>query len=260
MFDSHCHLDDEAYDGDREAVVARAKAAGVTGIVVPGFEPDEWPRLPGTCALDPMIGCGVGLHPWYVHTLSDAQREAALARLPELARAYRVVAIGECGLDAAKAKRDGAPLSLQRHVLEAHLELAWRLELPIILHCVGAHGALLDLLEARGPLPAGGVMHSYSGSAELVPRYARLGLFFGFAGIVTRPNASRPKRALAAVPLDRLLFESDGPDQAPAQASTRRSEPAHIPHVLAAACAVRSETADELRLVTALNARKLFRM
>jgi TatD DNase family protein len=258
MIDSHCHLDDEAYDADRPEVIARAKQAGVTAIVIPGFSLDEWPRLPEVCALDPMLHCAVGLHPWYLHTLGQQQLAQALEELPALARTYGAVAIGECGLDGLKAKRDGAPLDLQVRVLEAHLEAAFRLELPVILHCVQAHQVMLELLERRGPLPAGGVMHSYSGSAELVPRYARLGLYFSFAGIVTHDNAKRPRRALAAVPAARLLVESDGPDQAPRAAPTRRSEPAYLGQVLDAAASVRTETRAELAALTRDNARKLF--
>jgi TatD DNase family protein len=223
MIDSHCHLDDEAYDADRLEVIARARSAGVTGIVIPGFERDEWERLPGVCALDPMLHCAVGLHPWYLHLLDEAELACAIAELPVRAEAYGAIAIGECGLDGLKAKRDGAPLSVQVRVLEAHLEVARRLALPVILHCVHAHQGMLELLERGGPLAAGGVLHSYSGSAELVPRYARLNLYFSFAGILTRDNAKRPRRALEAVPRERLLLESDGPDQAPQGASTRRS-------------------------------------
>jgi TatD DNase family protein len=258
MFDSHCHLDDEAYDADRREVIARARAAGVQGIIVPGFEPDEWPRLAPTCALDPMIRCAVGLHPWYVHTLDEARLAQALEELPSWLQTSGAVAVGECGLDGGKAKGDGAPLFLQKRVLEVHLDAAERMNLPVILHCFDAHAAMLELLESRARLPRGGVMHSYSGSAELVTRYARLGMRFSFAGILTRENAKRPRRALCAVPLELLLLESDGPDQAASGLPTRRSEPAHLPLVLAAAARARAEPASVLERALVDNARKLF--
>src|SRR5688572_26515626 len=103
MFDSHCHLDAEEYDLDREAVLARAKQSGVQGIMVPGYEPSEWPRLAEL--QDPIVCCGVGLHPWYVHELEPEAREEALADLPRRARVLKARAIGECGLDGPKAKR-----------------------------------------------------------------------------------------------------------------------------------------------------------
>jgi TatD DNase family protein len=258
MFDSHCHLDDDAYDQDRQQVIARARQAGVLGILVPGYEPKEWPLLGEFCRQAPGLACGVGLHPWYVHTLTDSELERALADLSAQTRLQQAVAVGECGLDGHKARHGGAPMVLQQRVLERHLDVADELSLPVILHCVDAHGALVELLERRGPLKRGGVMHSYSGPAELVPRYARLGLYFGFAGIVTRDNAKRPRRALISVPLERLLVESDGPDQVAAGVEGRRSEPAHIVRVLESCASLRPETLTELARATAENARILF--
>ena len=258
VFDSHCHLDASEYDADREAVIARARAAGVTGILVPGFAPDEWGGLRALCALDPLLCCAVGLHPWYVHELSTDTRAQALASLADRIRESGAVAVGECGLDAPKAKHGGASMALQEEVLEPHLDVARALRLPVILHCVGAHARLLELLSRHGPLSAGGVMHSYSGSAELVPQYQALGLSFSFAGIVTRANARRPREALRAVPLPLLLVESDGPDQAAQDVLPRRSEPAHVALVLAAAAQIRDQPRELLAETTGENARRLF--
>jgi TatD DNase family protein len=273
MFDSHCHLDAAEYDPDRDAVIARARSSGVSGIMVPGYEPDEWPGLAQLCAGEPMLCCAVGLHPWYVHRLDQPGRKAALERLPDVARQLRARAIGECGLDASMAKRGGADMQTQERVLDAQLEVARQLALPVILHCVAAHALLLGVLKRHGNLPAGGVLHSYSGSRELIRDYLRFGLCFGFAGIVTRDNARRPREALGAVPLERLLVESDGPDQpaqgvsaAPSRASApgasepskARSEPAHVVLVLAAAAQIRGQSRELLAQATQDNARRLF--
>lgn len=257
MFDSHCHLDASEYDLDRNDVLERARASGMRGIFVPGFEPQEWRTLPAFCAQDSLLCFGLGLHPWYVKTLAPAELEAALEELPTLVRTTRCAAIGECGLDALHAKRNGAPMELQQRVLDAHLTLAHETRLPIVLHCVGAHALLLSMLEAHGVLPGGGVMHSYSGPAELVPRYAKLGLSFSFAGIVARPEAQRPRRALAAVPTDRLLVESDGPDQA-IRALGTRSEPSHVRRVLEVAAELRATAYEQLARETTGNALRLF--
>ena len=256
MFDSHCHLDAEEYDADRSQVLARARASGVTGIMVPGYLPDEWPGLKALCALDPMLCCGVGLHPWYVHELAEPER--ALAALPEVVCEVGALAIGECGLDVPMAKRGGAPVEQQERVLAQQLVVARELGLPPILHCLGAHERLLGLLKKLGPLPAGGVMHSYSGSRELVPQYLALGLSFSFAGILTRDNARRPREAMQAVPLERLLVESDGPDQAAEDVAPGRSEPAHVALVVAAMARHRQESVELLARVTGDNARQLF--
>ncbi len=261
MFDSHCHLDASEYDGDRSQVLARAHEAGLRGILVPGYEPSEWRKLSQFCAQDRLLTFGLGLHPWYLRELSESALCSALEELPTLVTQLRgagCVAIGECGLDALHARRGGAAMVTQFRVLNAHLDLARETGLPPLLHCVGAHGAMLEVLEARGILVQGGVMHSYSGSAELVPRYAKLGLSFSFAGIVTRPEAKRPHRALCAVPRDRLLVESDGPDQASRASGSTRSEPAHIRHVLEAAAAIRGEPYADLVRDTTDNALRLF--
>jgi len=258
MFDSHCHLDASEYDLDRREVIERARGAGVRGIFVPGYEPAEWRTLPTFCAQDSLLCFGLGLHPWYLSELSPAEIAHALHELPELVARTGCVAIGECGLDAIREKRGGASMAIQREVLSAHVRLAQTAHLPIVLHCVGAHALLLALLEAHGPLPRGGIMHSYSGPAELVPRYAALGLSFSFAGVVARPEARRPRRALQAVPLDRLLAESDGPDQALRDLGTTRSEPCHVRHVLEAAAALRTEPYEALVRETTDNALAIF--
>jgi TatD DNase family protein len=258
MFDSHCHLDASEYDADRSDVLARARAAGVTGILIPGYEPEEWRTLAALCATDSMLCCGVGLHPWYVRELDDAQLGQALDSLPDVLREQRAVAVGECGLDMLHAKRESSPIERQEQVLARHLTVARELGLPLILHCVKAHERMLTILEKHGPFAAGGVMHSYSGPEDLVPRYAKLGLSFSFAGVVTREEARRPRMALAAVPLERLLVESDGPDQAPRGAESTRSEPRDIVRMLEVASELRSVPLSELARATGDNARALF--
>lgn len=258
MFDSHCHLDASEYDVDRSQVIERAKTKGVVGILVPGWRPNEWSALRELCALDPILCCGVGIHPWYVHELEPTAREQALHEMADRASQLGAVAIGECGLDAPFVKRGGASLETQERVLEAHLELAKARRLPLILHCQNAHDRLLRILKRHGPLPAGGVMHSYSGGRELVSEYVKLGMYLSFAGIVTRENARRPREALAAVPLERLLVESDGPDQAAQDVEPRRSEPAHVELVLKAAALLRGESQQQLARITTENAHRLF--
>ncbi|MDB4975396.1 MAG: TatD-related deoxyribonuclease [Myxococcaceae bacterium] len=259
MFDSHCHLDAEEYDGDRDEVLARARVAGVTGIMVPGYEPDEWQRLLGLCALDPRIVCAVGLHPLYLHELTATARSAALCQLGDWLEKTSARAVGEFGLDALVTKRGGLDLDAQAEVARAHLKLARELDLPVIVHCVRAHGRLLELLEELGPHAPGGVMHAYGGPAELVGRYAKLNFRFSFGGIVTHPEAKRPRAALAAVPRSLLLVETDGPSQVPRGSTRSRSEPADVAHVLAVAAELRGESEDALSRATAQNACALFR-
>jgi len=258
MFDSHCHLDAEEYDGDRSEVLARATAAGVSAIMVPGYEPGEWDRLAELCAHDARVRCAVGLHPLYLHQLSEAERTLALADIERRIRELGARAVGECGLDALVAKRGGLDLDAQAKVLDVQLELARALELPIILHCVRAHGRMLALLERHGPLARGGVMHAYGGPPELLERYRRLNLRFSFGGIVTHEGAHKPRRSLCAVPRELLLVETDGPSQVPAGVQRARSEPADVALVLAVAAQLRGEPLAALREATTANAHALF--
>lgn len=256
MFDSHCHLDAEEYDDDREGVLARAREAGITGIMVPGYTPAEWPRLAPLAQRDARVVCAVGLHPLYVHELTPEERSAALEALPDWLVRTRSRAVGECGLDMFVSKRGGADLETQSVIVRQQLALARELKLPIILHCVRAHARMLALLDEVGALP--GVMHAYGGPAELVPEYVKRGMRFSFGGILTHDNARKPRHAVTAVPLDRLLVETDGPSQVPHGVERTRSEPADVARVLEVMASLRSESVRELAQVTEDNARALF--
>ncbi|MEY3209901.1 MAG: hypothetical protein RIT28_382 [Pseudomonadota bacterium] len=225
--DTHCHLDDPAYDDDRDAVVLRAERAGVRRVVVPGVDPASWDRARRCRDRAPnLLRLGFGLHPWALRGLDAAARSQALDALPR-ALEDGAIAVGECGLDGRVAREGGPSLDEQAVILSAQLDLAQARGLPVILHCVRAHGALLALLKARGgPVP--GVLHSYSGPAELVPDFVRLGLYLSFGGQVTNPKAVKVHKAVAVTPAARLLVESDGPDQPPFPRITQRSEPADV--------------------------------
>jgi TatD DNase family protein len=258
VIDSHCHLDAAAFDADRDAALARARAAGVTDLVVPGVGPDGWEPLLEYAAAHPGVHAALGIHPQLLPELDPAADERHLARLERLLAAGGAVAVGECGLDEPTARAVGrypAGLDRQRAVLAAHLEVARRLARPVLLHCLRAHAPLLTLL-AAAPGPTRGVLHSYSGGPAHVPAYAARGLAFAFAGPLTYPNARRPLAALAAVPPDRLLVETDAPDQTP-RPERGRCEPAHLVHVVAAAARALGEAPAATAARTAANARVL---
>ncbi len=228
MLDAHCHLDDERFDGERDAVIERARAAGVTGLVVPGVSSDRWRRLPELRQRFREVRIGFGLHPQALDEMTPVQVTAALADLPHWLDQEGAVCVGETGLD----RRATPPLEVQIALTRRHLEIAAERGLPVVLHCVAAHGALIELLEAHGPLA--GMVHAYSGSPELVGRYCALGLHLGFGGAVTWPGAVRPLAALRAVPLERLLLETDAPDQTPHPGRRGRNEPARLAEIAAA--------------------------
>ncbi len=257
MIDTHCHLDHPAFDADRGAVLARARAAGVSDVVVPSLGPAGWSPLLAWARGERAVHPALGIHPRLLAELPAAGDDARLAALDEALAAGGAVAIGECGLDAEVARR-GVPLARQLAVLAGQLALARRYGLPVSLHAVRCLEPLRALLERDG-LPAGGVLHGYSGSAEQLPPLLRLGLHVSFAGAITRGGARRPLAAARAVPAERLLLETDAPDQAP-RPPGGRGEPAHLPAIVAAVAAARGAPAEEIARLTTANARRLFRL
>jgi len=257
VIDTHCHLDSERFEADRDEVIARAFAAGVRGVVVPAVGPDRWESLLAWPSRQPQIQVGLGIHPQLLPDLPESEDERHLARLDELLARGGAAAVGECGLDAASVA-SGAPMERQVRVLERHLALARRHGLPVLMHCLRAHKELIALLK-RVPFPeAGLLMHSYSGGADQVRFYAKAGCHFSFAGPVTFEDARRPLDAARAVPLDRLLLETDAPDQAPHPHRGGRSEPSYLPLIRDALARARGEAVEALAEATTGNALALF--
>ncbi len=248
--DAHCHLDFPAFDGDRDAVRARAREAGVAGLVVAGVRPADWPAQRALAG--PAVKWTAGLHPMCVAEGEDW--EAAVAALPDaFAGADAAVGVGETGLDG----RFGDRLEAQTAAFRAHLAFARARDLPVVLHVVRAHGAALDVLRGDGVPRAGGMMHAFSGSAEVAEVCVDLGLHVSFAGPIVNANARKLRAAAARVPLDRLLVETDAPDQ-PLPDGPARNEPACVRRVAAAVAAARGEDEETVLRAAARNAAALF--
>lgn len=253
MIDTHCHLDMPRFDGDRDEVLARAWAAGVTGVVIPAVGPATWEPLLAWPARDPRVQVGLGIHPQFLAELPEADDERHLARLDALLSRGVALAVGECGLDGPTEA--AAPMERQLRVFDAHVQLAKKHGLPLLVHCYRAHPHLQRYLKAT-PIPeAGLLMHSYSGSAELTKFYVRAGCHFSFAGPVSWHEARRPVEGLRAVPLERLLAETDAPDQPPEQHRGERSEPAYVVEIIDA---MSQRLGLDARSLTTDNARRFF--
>jgi TatD DNase family protein len=255
MIDTHCHLDSPLFDADRGEVLERARRAGVEYLIAPATGPDRWQRL---CSMrGPSIAIALGIHPQFLAELDPRGDAAAMEELDSRLSRGEAVAVGECGLDGPTAAT-GVPMERQREVLRAHLDLARRHRLPVVLHCLKAHDALMAVL-AEAPLPAGGVLHSFSGAPEQVRKYASFGLHFSFAGPVTYQGAKKPLAAVRAVPPGRLLIETDAPDQAP-RPHRGRCEPGFLPQVAEGVARALGVSADEVAAATTESARRLFRI
>lgn len=257
MIDTHCHLDQPVFDADRAEVLARARAAGITDVVVPAVGPGRWAGLLAAAAATPGLHAGLGVHPQLLPELDPRDDDRVLADLDAALSRGGAVGVGECGLDGPSVEA-GAGMDRQVAVLAGHLALARKHGLPVMLHGWRAWEPLLALLERDG-LPAGGVLHSYSGPADRVAAFARLGLHFAFAGPLTWERARKPLLALKAVPPGRLLLETDAPDQTP-RPHHGRCEPAYLADVARAAAAALGMTVEALDALTTANARRLFRI
>jgi TatD DNase family protein len=253
VFDTHCHLDLPVFDGDRAEVLARAYAAGVGDLLVPAIRPSTWAalaELPARYARAdaPRIHLAFGIHPQIVPAVATLPKAIEAAR----AAGASVVAIGECGLDGATGAMDE-----QERLLRAQIAIARELGLPLVVHVLRAHDAAPRILAETRAGDVGGIIHSYSGSTDLVARYHDLGFHMSFAGPVTYKNARKPVEAARAVPDHRLLAETDAPDQTPEPHRGGRCEPAYVREVVAGLAAARGSDFATMDALTTANARKL---
>ncbi len=257
LVDSHCHVAEPEFDADRDAVLARAAASGVSTLVCVGatgpVEANERALALAGRRAPVEIVATVGVHPHHASTADDA----AFALLERLARAPGVVAIGETGLDF---HYDFSPRAAQRAAFARTVALARAVGLPLVVHVREAHVEAAELLRAEGAAAVGGVIHCFTGGRDDARRYLDLGFHISVAGVVTFKNADALRAAVRAVPRDRLLVETDAPYLAPVPHRGRRNEPAHVRVVAEAVAAVRGEAFAAVAEATTANAYRLFRL
>ena len=251
--DTHAHLDDGRFDPDRPTVLARAQAAGVRCVVTIGVDLATSRAAVALAGRFAAVSAAVGLQPT---TLTETAAEE-FAGVEELAAHPRVVAIGETGLDSYWGK---VPPELQREYFALHLALARRVGKPVVIHARSAEAAVADMVEAAAAAfgPVRGVMHSYTGDAPTAARCVAAGLHISFAGMVTYKSAADLRGVAAAVPLDRLLVETDAPYLAPVPHRGRRCEPGYVADTGAAVAAARGEGVEAVAAATTANAVRLF--
>jgi TatD DNase family protein len=260
FFDSHCHFDFALFDGDRELIWRECNALGVAHLLIPGVAPEQWPLAAAIAQQHTNIYRGVGVHPFWVKPDVAAQELAQYLatidfQLQQHSAQPTCVAIGECGLDASIA----TPMQLQQQVLAVHLQLAQQVSLPLIIHCRKAHNELLRQLKSYD-LPAGGVIHGFSGSYELAASYWAMGLRLGIGGTITYERANKTRTAVQKLPLDALLLETDAPDMPLSGKQGERNSPAHIIAIAQTLADLRGEPLANIAAQTTLNARTLFKI
>ena len=254
LFDTHAHLDQEEFASDLDAVLARAAAAGVEQIVSIGVGATSSEATIALAATHPPIHAAVGIHPNYCHEAQPGDWD----RVRQLARGPKVVALGETGLDRY---RDYAPFELQREYFDRHLRFSQETGLPFIVHARESLDDILAMLrEAHGRGPLSGIMHSFTGTAEVAAECVELGLHISFAGMLTFKKSDDLRAVAATVPADRLLIETDSPYLAPDPLRGKRNEPAFVAHTARRLADVRGISLAELTDQTTVNARRLFRI
>ncbi|MDR0476846.1 MAG: TatD family hydrolase [Desulfobulbaceae bacterium] len=253
LIDSHCHLDMDDYTDDLDAILARAKAAGVSQIITVGIDLDSSRQALALARKYSMLKAAVGIHPHDSVHASDSDWDGLLNLVAEGGDA--IVAWGEIGLDYAK---DYSPRPIQRRQFARQLELAAEARLPVIIHDREAHSDILAALLANPVRQHGGVLHCFSGDWLLAKKVVDLGLYVSLSGVVTFKNAAALQEVAVKVPLDRLLVETDGPFLAPHPYRGKRNEPAWLVKTAEHIARLRGISLAELAAATTANTRRLF--
>jgi TatD DNase family protein len=252
LVDSHCHLNYEGLADRQEEVLAAARARGVQGFLNISTRQKEWGEVVGAAERHPDVWASIGVHP---HE-ADAHPDLGAAALVEAAAHPRVIAIGECGLDYYYDKSDRAA---QRERFGAHIEAARLTGLPLVVHTRDAEDDTAEILTREvGKGGVSGVLHCFTGSAELARTALDLGFYISISGIVTFKNAKDLQEVAKTIPQDRLLVETDSPFLAPVPHRGQTCEPAFVADTARFVADLRGESLEDLAENTTRNFRGLF--
>lgn len=254
LIDSHAHIDFPHFADDREAMLERARVAGVGTLLAIGTGPGPEKldaAIPYTDKYD-WIYSSVGIHPHEAKEVTQAH----LDQLARLAQHPKVIAWGEIGLDYFY---DHSPREIQAEVFRTQMELAAGAKLPIVIHCRDAWDDCLAQLEQHWrPTGLGGILHCFTGTLAHAQRGLDLGFYISFAGNSTYPKTQNLRDVAREIPLDRILIETDSPYLAPQPYRGKRNEPAYVVEVAKTLAAVRNLAPEEVAAATAANFRRLF--
>ncbi len=252
LFDTHCHLDFDAFPSTLDSVIASARTRGVTRFLIPSVGHWNWQKVATLSNSHPEIYYALGMHPYFFvrHEPQDSERLLSIVMQQD----DKCVAIGECGLDFYdSAQNKAAQLSL----LEAHIDIANQCQLPIILHCRKAHQEMVSLLK-RQPAQYGGVIHGFTGSYQQACDYLKLGFHLGVGGSITYERAKKTRNAIQHVPLASIVLETDAPDMPISGFQGMPNHPDRLPYVLRSLSTIRSEPIAEIANITLLSSCELF--
>jgi len=255
LVDTHAHLDADEFDTDRSEVIARAHDTGVTTIITVGTGVGSGRRSIELSEKYPDILVAIGIHP---HASSNATG-AEINSIARLAEHPKVVAIGEIGLDFY---RDYSPRESQLQVFQQQLDLAARLDLPVVIHCREAHEEMLAILHnwtaRHAERPSPGVIHCFMGDGETARQYLEMGFYLSLGGYITYPVNRDAHDVIRSIPADRLMVETDCPFLAPQRYRGQRNEPSYVRYTAEELAGIRDAHLETLARETTENARRLF--
>lgn len=250
LIDAHCHFDFPCFDGARDSELERARSLGMTRLVIPGVRHADWDRVRDTALAHPDVYYCLGIHPWFVAEHEQDDLAALKNRLSS--RSHRCIGVGECGLDRLHGSLDD-----QWPWFEAQVDMASELDLPLVIHSVRTHDEVHGLLRRR-QWAGRALIHGFAGSAQQAEKLVDLGCFIGVGGVITYDRAKKTRDAIARLPKESLVLETDAPDMPPAGVAKGRNTPRYLPRVLDALAELRGEDKAELARALVNNVSRLY--
>ncbi|ART74594.1 hydrolase TatD [Sutcliffiella horikoshii] len=251
LFDTHVHLNADQYEEDLQEVIDRAQAEKVTNMVVVGFDRKTITRAMELVEKYDFLYAAVGWHP--VDAIDMTEDD--LAWIEDLASHEKVVAIGEMGLDY---HWDKSPKEIQKEVFRKQIQLAKKVNLPIVIHNRDATADVVQILKEEDAKEVGGIMHCFTGSLEVAKECMEMNFYISFGGPVTFKNAKKPKEVVKEIPMEKLLIETDCPYLTPHPYRGKRNEPGYVRLVAEQIAELKELTIEEVAEKTTANAKKLF--
>ncbi len=251
LFDTHAHLNDRAFDNDREELLAGFAGKGVSYVLNAGCDLESSRQVIAMAENYPWLYAAVGSHP----DSADAVNEELIAIYRDLARHEKVKAIGEIGLDY---HYEDIPRDIQQKAFRMQMALAQELNLPVIVHEREAHEDGMAIVKEFPGVT--GVFHCYSGSAEMARQLVDLGWYIGFTGVLTFKNARKAVETAASIPLERIVLETDCPYMAPEPYRGKRNDPGYLPKMAEKLAEIRGISVEQAATATTENAKRLYRI
>ena len=251
IFDTHAHMNDRAFDCDREELLLRLPQEGIGLMMNPGCNLEDSRQSVALAEQYPYIYAAVGSHP----DSADEVNEAVIEQYRQLCRHEKVKAIGEIGLDY---HYEDIPREIQKQAFMMQLELAQELGLPVIVHERDAHEDGMEIIRSFPGVT--GVFHCYSGSAEMARQLVDLGWYIGFTGVLTFKNARKAIETAGSIPLERIVLETDCPYMAPEPFRGKRNSPAYLFRMAEKLAEIRNLPVEDIRRITTENGKRLYRI